>query len=162
MASLGLHKGVAQVYGIKLKGLPAWFMHRTYHMSRIPQLNRKIRVVVDWTLALFLRREVVALGQLHHPREPFTEVTPAAERSAEARARDLPDPASRRPLPRAQQQLQAAAQRFGSFWSRAASTTQSASSTPGRRGPAARPLSVIGGDHAGLVHLGEQQRGRRG
>jgi NADH dehydrogenase len=76
VAGLGLHKGVAQVYGVKLKGLPAWFMHRTYHMSRIPSLNRKVRVVVDWTLALFLRREVVSLGQLHQPRESFTEVTP--------------------------------------------------------------------------------------
>ena len=76
VASLGLHKGVAQVYGIKLKGLPAWFMHRTYHMSRIPSLNRKIRVVVDWSLALFLRREVVSLGELHQPRDPFLDVTP--------------------------------------------------------------------------------------
>jgi NADH dehydrogenase len=76
VASLGLHKGVAQVYGIKLKGLPAWFMHRTYHVSRIPSLNRKIRVVIDWTLALFLKREVVSLGELHQPRESFTEVTP--------------------------------------------------------------------------------------
>jgi len=76
VASLGLHKGVAQVYGIKLKGWPAWFMHRTYHMSRIPSVNRKIRVIVDWTLALILRREVISLGQLHQPREPFTEVTP--------------------------------------------------------------------------------------
>jgi NADH dehydrogenase len=79
VASLGLHKGVAQVYGIKVRGWPAWFMHRTYHMSRIPTLNRKIRVVVDWTLALFLKREVVSLGELHHAREPFTEVTPPAE-----------------------------------------------------------------------------------
>jgi len=76
VASLGLHKGVAQVYGVKVRGWPAWFMHRTYHMSRIPSLNRKIRVVVDWTLALFLKREVVSLGELHHPREPFTDVTP--------------------------------------------------------------------------------------
>jgi NADH dehydrogenase len=81
VASLGLHKGVAQVYGIKLTGWPAWFMHRTYHMSRIPTLNRKIRVVVDWTLALFLKREVVALGELHQPREDFVEVTPAAKAS---------------------------------------------------------------------------------
>jgi NADH:ubiquinone reductase (H+-translocating) len=76
VASLGLHKGVAQVYGIKLKGFPAWFMHRTYHLSRIPSLNRKIRVLIDWTLALFLKREVVSLGELHDPRESFTEVTP--------------------------------------------------------------------------------------
>jgi NADH:ubiquinone reductase (H+-translocating) len=81
VASLGLHKGVAQVYGFKVKGWPAWFMHRSYHMSRIPSLNRKVRVIVDWTLALFLRREVISLGQLHEPREPFTEVTPTvAER----------------------------------------------------------------------------------
>jgi NADH:quinone reductase (non-electrogenic) len=77
VASLGLHKGVAQVYGIKVKGWPAWFMHRTYHLSRIPSLNRKIRVVIDWTLALVLKREVVSLGELHQPRESFTEVTPA-------------------------------------------------------------------------------------
>src|SRR5690606_18017160 len=76
VAGLGLHKGVAQVYGFKLRGLPACFMHRTYHMSRIPSLNRKVRVVVDWTLALFLKREVVSLGQLHQPRESFTGVTP--------------------------------------------------------------------------------------
>jgi NADH dehydrogenase len=79
VASLGLHKGVAQVYGVKIRGLPAWFMHRTYHLSRIPSANRKIRVVIDWTLALFLKREVVALGELHRPREPFTDVTPHVE-----------------------------------------------------------------------------------
>ena len=75
VASLGLHKGVAQVYGIKMTGWPAWFMHRTYHMSRIPSFNRKVRVVVDWTLAFFLKREVVALGQLHDPREEFAEAS---------------------------------------------------------------------------------------
>jgi NADH dehydrogenase len=74
VASLGLHKGVAQVYGIKLKGWMAWFMHRTYHMSRVPTFNRKVRVIADWTLALFLKREVVSLGQLHDPRESFEQV----------------------------------------------------------------------------------------
>jgi NADH dehydrogenase len=80
VASLGLHKGVAQVYGVKVRGLPAWFMHRSYHVSRIPSWNRRIRVVIDWTLALFLRREVVALGELHSPRQSFTEVTPPVAR----------------------------------------------------------------------------------
>jgi NADH dehydrogenase len=73
VASLGLHKGVAQVYGIKLRGFPAWFMHRTYHVSRVPTLNRKIRVVLDWTLALFFSRDVVSLGSLQRPREEFSE-----------------------------------------------------------------------------------------
>lgn len=75
VASLGLHKGVAQVYGIKLRGLPAWFMHRTYHLSRLPTLNRKSRVTADWTLALFFKREVVSLGTLERPREEFKLAT---------------------------------------------------------------------------------------
>jgi NADH dehydrogenase len=71
VASLGLHKGVAEIYGVKVRGLPAWFMHRTYHLSRVPTVNRKVRVVADWTLALFFRREVVSLGQLQQPRREF-------------------------------------------------------------------------------------------
>jgi len=85
VASLGLHRGVAQVYGVKLRGIVAWFMHRTYHLSRIPTFNRKVRVTLDWTLALFLKREVVSLGQLHEPRESFSEyavpTAPAERRS---------------------------------------------------------------------------------
>jgi NADH:quinone reductase (non-electrogenic) len=71
VASLGLHKGVAQVYGIKLKGFVAWFMHRTYHLSRVPTFNRKVRVVAEWTLALFFKREIVPLGWLARPFEEF-------------------------------------------------------------------------------------------
>jgi len=67
VASLGLHKGVAQVYGVKVRGLPAWFMHRTYHLGRIPSFNRKVRVVADWTLALFLHREGRLAGRAAPP-----------------------------------------------------------------------------------------------
>lgn len=67
VASLGLHKGVAQIYGVKLKGWPAWLMHRTYHLSRVPTVNRKARVVADWTLALFFKREIVSLGSISRP-----------------------------------------------------------------------------------------------
>jgi NADH dehydrogenase len=71
VASLGLYKGVAQVYGVKLKGFPAWFMHRTYHVSRLPTLNRKARVIADWTMAMLFRREIISLGQLQDPRREF-------------------------------------------------------------------------------------------
>lgn len=88
VASLGLYKGVAQTYGVKTKGFVAWLMHRTYHVSRVPTFNRKVRVIADWTLALFLRREVVALGQLHDPRASFelfaTPTPPAAKTVVEA------------------------------------------------------------------------------
>jgi len=73
VASLGLYRGVAEVYGIKLRGVIAWFMHRTYHVSRMPTFNRKVRVIADWTGALFFRREVVSLGQIQQPRTEFEQ-----------------------------------------------------------------------------------------
>ncbi|MFG2890562.1 NAD(P)/FAD-dependent oxidoreductase [Streptomyces sp. NPDC048248] len=71
VASLGLHKGVAHVYGRKLKGYPAWFMHRAYHLSRVPTFNRKARVLAEWTLAGLFKREIVSLGSLENPRAEF-------------------------------------------------------------------------------------------
>nr|BFD84011.1 NAD(P)/FAD-dependent oxidoreductase [Streptomyces sp. Xyl84] len=71
VASLGLHKGVAQVYGRRLKGYPAWFMHRAYHLSRVPTFNRKAKVLAEWTLAGLFKREIVSLGSLEHPRAEF-------------------------------------------------------------------------------------------
>jgi NADH dehydrogenase len=72
VASLGLYKGVAQVYGIKMRGFPAWFMHRTYHMSRMPTLAKKVSVVLDWTIALFFKRQVESLGALQRARDDFS------------------------------------------------------------------------------------------
>jgi NADH dehydrogenase len=83
VAGLGLYKGVANVYGIKLKGVPAWFMHRTYHVSRVPTWNRKIRVIVDWTMALFFKREIISLWSMH---EPFNEFQAAAAPPAKRKA----------------------------------------------------------------------------
>jgi NADH dehydrogenase len=71
VASLGLHKGVAHVYGRKMKGYPAWFMHRAYHLSRVPTINRKARVLAEWILAGLFKREIVSLGSLEHPRAEF-------------------------------------------------------------------------------------------
>ncbi|MET9650368.1 NAD(P)/FAD-dependent oxidoreductase [Streptomyces sp. NPDC006460] len=71
VASLGLHQGVAHIYGRKLKGYPAWFMHRAYHLSRVPTFNRKARVLAEWTLSGLFKREIVSLGSLEHPRAEF-------------------------------------------------------------------------------------------
>ncbi|MBW5424253.1 NAD(P)/FAD-dependent oxidoreductase [Streptomyces sp. BG9H] len=83
VASLGLHKGVAHVYGRKLKGYPAWFMHRVYHLSRVPTVNRKSRVLAEWTLSGLFKREIVSLGSLEHPRAEF-ELAAGRERPKES------------------------------------------------------------------------------
>lgn len=83
VASLGLHKGVAHVYGRKLKGYPAWFMHRVYHLSRVPTVNRKSRVLAEWILSGLFKREIVSLGSLEHPRAEF-ELAAGGERPKES------------------------------------------------------------------------------
>ncbi|MGH3870067.1 MAG: NAD(P)/FAD-dependent oxidoreductase [Pseudonocardiaceae bacterium] len=78
VASLGLYRGVAEIYGIRFKGIVAWFLHRSYHLSRMPTFNRKVRIVADWTAALLFRREVVALGQINDPKAEFARATRAS------------------------------------------------------------------------------------
>ncbi|GAB2703512.1 NAD(P)/FAD-dependent oxidoreductase [Kitasatospora kifunensis] len=89
VAGLGLHKGVAILFGkYKLKGRPAWWFHRLYHGSRVPTMNRKIRVFTDWTLAMFLKRETVGLSEMEKPFGAFQEVTPVVVPKPAAAADD--------------------------------------------------------------------------
>jgi NADH dehydrogenase len=67
VATLGRHKGIADVIGLRLRGFPGWFVTRTYHLYQLPLLSRKLRVVVDWTVALFFRRDIAELSMLGHP-----------------------------------------------------------------------------------------------
>jgi NADH dehydrogenase len=73
VAGLGLFQGAAEVYGIKLKGFPAWLLHRVYHLAKIPTASHKARVLADWLMGLPLRRQTVALGELHDPRSEFVK-----------------------------------------------------------------------------------------
>ena len=69
VATLGRYKGIAEVpFGVRLRGFPGWFVTRTYHLYQLPLLSRKLRVVADWTVALFFRRDIVELSVLGHPR----------------------------------------------------------------------------------------------
>ncbi|MFL5930119.1 MAG: NAD(P)/FAD-dependent oxidoreductase [Gaiellaceae bacterium] len=69
VATLGRYRGIANVFGIPLKGFLGWWVTRTYHLYQLPLISRKLRVVTDWTVALFFRRDIAELGTLEHPRE---------------------------------------------------------------------------------------------
>ncbi|MBK1785575.1 NAD(P)/FAD-dependent oxidoreductase [Prauserella cavernicola] len=75
VASLGLHKGVADTFNVKVKGFIAWLMHRAYHVKAMPTFNRKVRIMLDWIMGGVLRREVVSLGQINNPKEEFTRAS---------------------------------------------------------------------------------------
>ena len=67
VATLGRHKGIAEVLGVRLRGFLGWWVTRSYHLYQLPLAQRKFRVVVDWTVALFFTRDIAELGQLGHP-----------------------------------------------------------------------------------------------
>jgi NADH dehydrogenase len=71
VCSLGRYKGVAVVRGFRLRGFPAWFAHRTYHLYAMPTVTRRAKIAADWTVALLFPRDLAQLGSLEHPRRSF-------------------------------------------------------------------------------------------
>jgi NADH dehydrogenase len=86
IASLGRYKGIARVFAIRFKGFAAWWLHRNYHLLMISTFNRKIRIILDWTVGLFFRRDVVQLGTLQDPRHAFEEAASVNRRKGRPRA----------------------------------------------------------------------------
>ena len=54
VATLGRHKGIADVLGLRFRGFIGWFITRTYHLYQLPLVTRKLRVVTDWTVGALL------------------------------------------------------------------------------------------------------------
>ncbi len=62
MASLGAHKGVAALPNdAVISGFVAWFLWRSYYLARLPGLDRKVRVALDWFLGLIFPRDIAEL-----------------------------------------------------------------------------------------------------
>jgi NADH dehydrogenase len=71
VATLGLGRGIFQYRWIVIKGMPAWLMHRGYHVLAVPSWERKVRVFAVWFTALLFGRDVVSLASVEHPRDAF-------------------------------------------------------------------------------------------
>jgi NADH dehydrogenase len=76
---LGQHKAVATMLGLRLRGFPAWFAARTYHLVMMPGMGRRVRLAVDWTVGLVFGRASAELGQLGHPPSLGTYLDEAAQ-----------------------------------------------------------------------------------
>jgi NADH dehydrogenase len=61
MGSLGHRSAVAEVFGIKISGLLAWFMWRTIYLSKMPGWGRRVKVASAWALDLVLPPDIVEL-----------------------------------------------------------------------------------------------------
>ena len=58
---LGRFSGAAQIMGVNVSGLLAWWLYRSYYLYQLPRLKRKIQVLIDWNLELLFRRDIVHL-----------------------------------------------------------------------------------------------------
>ena len=59
LAAIGRRAGVARVFGVNFSGFFAWWLWRTIYLSKLPRLDRKIRVAIDWTLDLLFAKDFV-------------------------------------------------------------------------------------------------------
>ncbi len=64
LASLGRHSAVAEIMGVRFSGFIAWWLWRTIYLMKLPGLERKVRVMLDWTLDLFFPRDIVYLRSM--------------------------------------------------------------------------------------------------
>jgi len=62
LAAIGHRTAVAEVLGLKFSGFFAWWMWRTIYLGKLPGLDRKLRVLIDWTLDLFFPRDINLLS----------------------------------------------------------------------------------------------------
>jgi NADH dehydrogenase len=80
MVSLGHHSAVAELFGrFKVAGLPAWLMWRGFYLSRLPGLERKLRVFLDWNLDLLFPRDLVQLNVQRSERMAHAHFEPGQE-----------------------------------------------------------------------------------
>jgi NADH dehydrogenase len=61
MGSLGHSKAFGQLLGVRVRGVLAWFVRRTYYLLQMPGWRRRLRIVIDWTFALLFRPDVVKI-----------------------------------------------------------------------------------------------------
>jgi NADH dehydrogenase len=58
LATIGRRVGVANILGINLSGFVAWWMWRTIYLSKLPRLEKKVRVALDWSLDLVFSKDL--------------------------------------------------------------------------------------------------------
>ena len=80
LATIGRRRGVAEILGWRFSGVIAWWLWRAIYLSKLPGVQKKIRVTLDWTLDLIFSKDIVQLPTLRAPtisqaEEPSTDPT---------------------------------------------------------------------------------------
>jgi NADH dehydrogenase len=67
LAAIGHRTGVARIFGLNFSGFVAWWLWRTIYLSKLPRLEKKVRVAIDWTLDLLFAKDFVQFLTVRAP-----------------------------------------------------------------------------------------------
>jgi NADH dehydrogenase len=83
LAAIGKRTGVAHILGLNFSGFVAWFLWRAIYLSKLPRVEKKVRVALNWTLDLFFSKDLVhfsAAGASAVPHQHGAASVPGASR----------------------------------------------------------------------------------
>ena len=69
MAIIGKRSGIATFLGMNISGFWAWLIWRNVYLSKIPTLDKQIRVFLDWVIDLFFDRDISRLKMMKREDE---------------------------------------------------------------------------------------------
>jgi NADH dehydrogenase len=87
LAAIGRRTGVASILGINFSGFIAWWLWRTIYLSKLPRLEKKLRVAFDWTLDLIFSKDFVQFLDIRAPMVSRPEEADPSRQSKTAAAR---------------------------------------------------------------------------
>ena len=73
LAAIGKRTGVARILGFKFSGFLAWWLWRTIYLSKLPRFEKKLRVMLDWTLDLIFKKDLVQFMTFRAPTVSHAE-----------------------------------------------------------------------------------------
>jgi NADH dehydrogenase len=59
LAAIGKRTGVANIFGFNFSGFIAWGLWRCIYLSKLPRLEKKLLVAVNWSLDLLFSKDIV-------------------------------------------------------------------------------------------------------
>jgi NADH dehydrogenase len=67
LAAIGRRTGVANILGVNFSGFVAWWLWRTIYLMKLPRFEKKLRVMLDWTLDLLFSKDLVQFLTVRAP-----------------------------------------------------------------------------------------------
>jgi len=76
LASIGRCNAVAEILGLNFSGVVAWCLWRGTYLSKLPGIQKKVRVALDWPLDLYFSKDIVQLLTSRSPTVSGSEEAP--------------------------------------------------------------------------------------